>query len=136
MKWNDFQENISSSFRLLRRDGDFADVTLACEDGRTLEAHRIILSSSSKFFQKILKQNQHPHPFLYMRGLKSEQLEDLLNFCYFGEANILQKNFDSFMVLAEELQIIGLVNDNNDENRTHDLYVSSRARYKYAIETH
>ena len=105
VKWNDFQENISSSFRLLRRDGDFADVTLACEDGKTLEAHRIILCSSSRFFQKILKQNQHPHPFLYMRGLKSEEVENLLDFCYFGEASILQKILDSFMLFTEELQM-------------------------------
>ena len=118
VKWNDFQENISSSFRLLRRDGDFADVTLACEDGKTIEAHRLILSSSSPFFRKILKQNQHPHPLLFMRGLKSEELEGLLDFCYFGEANIAQTNLDSFMVLTEELQIMGLANHNDQKKTT------------------
>ena len=115
IKWNDFQENISSSFRLLRRDGDFADVTVACEDGKTFEAHRIILSSSSPFFQNILRKNQHPHPLVFMRGLTSKELEGLLDFCYFGEASILQNKLDSFMVLAEELQIIGLAN-HNDHN--------------------
>ena len=89
VKWNDFQDNISSSFRFLRRDGDFADVTLACEDGKTIEAHKIILSSSSYFFQKILRKNQPPRPLIFMRGLRSEELESLLDFCYFGEASVL-----------------------------------------------
>ena len=55
-----------------------------------------------------------------MRGLKSEELEGLLDFCYFGEASIAQKNLDSFMVLAEELQIMGLA-DHNDEKKTTDV---------------
>ena len=32
--------------------GDFTDVTLVCEDGE-LEAHRVILSASSPFFQRV-----------------------------------------------------------------------------------
>ena len=49
LKWNDFQANISSSFGELRSDKDFTDVTLACEDGTQLEAHKVILASSSPF---------------------------------------------------------------------------------------
>ena len=32
--------------------GDFTDVTLVCEDGE-LEAHRVILSACSSFFQRV-----------------------------------------------------------------------------------
>ena len=34
---------------------DFVDVTLACADGSTLEAHKVILSSVSTYFGDILK---------------------------------------------------------------------------------
>ena len=34
LQWNDFQDNIKSAFGNLREDNDFADVTLACEDGQ------------------------------------------------------------------------------------------------------
>ena len=44
LKWNDFQETIGISFRDLRDDKDFSDVTLACED-LELETHKVILSS-------------------------------------------------------------------------------------------
>ena len=51
LQWNDFQENIKSAFGNLREDNDFTDVTLACEDGQQVEAHKVILASSSPFFQ-------------------------------------------------------------------------------------
>ena len=43
LQWNEFQDVVSSSFGELRDDHDLADVTLACEDGKQVEAHKIIL---------------------------------------------------------------------------------------------
>ena len=40
LKWNDFESNVSTVFQELREDGDFFDVTLAC-DGQQLEAHKV-----------------------------------------------------------------------------------------------
>ena len=71
---NDFQDNIKSAFGNLREDNDFTDVTLACEDGQQVEAHKVILVASSPFFQKLLGRNKHPHPLIYMRGMKSEDI--------------------------------------------------------------
>ena len=55
LQWNDFRENISSAFEDLRQDKEFTDVTLACEDGQQVEAHKGVLVASSPFFQNILK---------------------------------------------------------------------------------
>ena len=107
LKWNDFQENIQSSFRRLRRDADFADVTLACEDGE-VDAHKVILSSCSPIFERLLKKNKH-HQLIFMRGLKVSQLMDLVDYIYQGEVNILQEELDGFLLLAEELQLKGLL---------------------------
>ena len=49
LQWNDFQDNIKSAFGNLREDRDFTDVTLACEDGQQVEAHKVILAASSLF---------------------------------------------------------------------------------------
>lgn len=40
LKWNDFTVNVASTFRDLHSRHDFVDVTLACSDGSTLEAHK------------------------------------------------------------------------------------------------
>jgi hypothetical protein len=55
LKWNDFTVNVASTFRDLHSRQDFVDVTLACSDGTTLDAHRVILSSVSTYFRDILR---------------------------------------------------------------------------------
>ena len=35
LNWNEFQEKVCIGFSALRKDSEFADVTLACEDGST-----------------------------------------------------------------------------------------------------
>ena len=114
LKWNDFQDNICSTFGSLREDTDFADVTLACEDGQQVEAHKVILAASSPFFQNLLKKNKHAHPLIYMRGVKSEDLVAILDFLYHGEANIYQENLDTFLAIAEELKLNGLTGGTED----------------------
>ena len=83
-------------------------MTLACEDGQQVEAHKVVLVASSPFFQNILKRNKHPHPLIYMRGVRPENLVAMVDFFYLGEANVNQENLDSFLLLAEELQLKGL----------------------------
>ena len=108
LQWNDFQENIKSAFGHLRGTTDFVDVTLACEDGQQIEAHKVILAASCPFFQRILKGNKHSHPLIYMRGVNSDDLTAIVDFLYYGEANVYQENLDNFLVIAGELQIKGL----------------------------
>ena len=108
VQWADFENNISASFGELRTNNDFADITLACED-RDFEVHKLILSASSPFFKSLLKRaNKQPHPMIYMRGVQAKDLEALLDFIYFGKANILQANLGSFLAIAEELKLKGL----------------------------
>ena len=108
LRWNDFQENINTVFRDLRKDLDFTDVTLASEDGQQVEAHKVILAASSPFFQNLLKKNRHAHPLIYMRGMKSEDLLAIIDFLYYGKASIYQENLDTFLNIAEEFQLKGL----------------------------
>ena len=108
LKWNDFESNIVSSFGELKSDKDFTDVTLACEDGRQVEAHKLILASSSPFLMDILKRIKHSHPLIYMTGTNSKDLVAILDFLYSGEANVSQENLETFLKLADELKLKGL----------------------------
>ena len=108
LQWNDFKENVNSAFGRLRDDTEFTDVTLACEDGQQMEAHKVILAASSPFFEKILQRNKHPHPLIYLRGFQSKDLHAILDFLYLGKANVFQENLDSFLAIAEQLKLKGL----------------------------
>ena len=100
----------------MRNDQDFADVTLVCEDGTQIETHRVILASSSPFFMEILKKNKHPHPMIYMRGLKAEVLVAMADFLYYGETNVNQESLEAFFGLAEGLRLKGLT-DSSAESK-------------------
>ena len=109
LQWNDFKDNVKTAFGNLRDDKYFTDVTLASEDGQQVEAHKMILAASSPFFQQVLERHKHPCPLLYMKGLKSEDLLAVVDFLYSGEANVEEDNLVSFLVIAEELQLKGLM---------------------------
>ena len=109
LQWNDFHENVKVAFQNLRSDKHFTDVTLACEDGQQVEAHKVVLASSSPFFQNLLEKNKHPHPLIYMKGLKFENVSTILDFLYSGQANVYEENLDSFLAIAEDLQLKGLM---------------------------
>ena len=109
LKWNEFQENTSSTFVALKEDTEFADVTLACEDGQQVEAHKVILSSSSLFFSNLLRKMKHPHPLIFMRGTNIDDLKAMVDFLYIGEAKVYQGNLGAFLALAEELKVKGLM---------------------------
>ena len=107
LKWNDFQENASLTFHNLWQDKNFTDVTLVCEDGH-IEAHKIILSAASQNFRKILNLLNNNHPLIYMRGLNLKELTDIVEFIYNGQLNVPQDDLNSFLKLAEELEVKGL----------------------------
>ena len=45
LQWNEIKENAKALFENLREDNDFTDVTLACEDGKQIDAHKVIFFS-------------------------------------------------------------------------------------------
>ena len=69
LQWNDFKENTTSVFGSLRENKDFADVTLAFEDGQQIVAHKVILVASSPLFKNILIGNKHSHSLIYLSRL-------------------------------------------------------------------
>jgi len=113
LRWNDFESNISTSFRELREDSEFFDVTLCCDNGTDIvPAHKVILAACSPLFRKILsRQKNQQNPFLYLKGIKLKELQAVLNFMYHGEVNVAQDSLNNFLAVAEELAVKGLTTD-------------------------
>ena len=64
---------------------------MACEDSQQVEAHKVILAASSPFFKSLLKKKKQPHPLIYMRKVKYDDLVAVVDFLYYGEANVPRK---------------------------------------------
>lgn len=66
LRWNDFQQCIKTTFTDLRDEGEFMDVTLSCDGGEQVKAHKVILSACSVTFRALLKKNPAQHPVIVL----------------------------------------------------------------------
>ena len=120
MKWNDFLANVSKSFRCLRQEKDFFDVTLVSEYEAHISSHKVVLSASSDFFKNILRKCQQNNPMIYLSGVNSKELNYVMNYIYDGEVELYQEELDTFLNVAQKLKIDGL-NNTNDGSEEEEL---------------
>jgi len=117
LMWGDFTSNLSLTVKDLRNDADFLDVSIACEDD-TIDAHKVILAAASPFFRNILRKNKHPHPYIYLNGVKLKDMKNLIDFMYNGEATVSHEDLDKFMSVAHDLKVKGLTRSDFSESST------------------
>ena len=115
LKWNDFQATVSNSFRNLRREKEYFDVTLVADDQTKISAHKLVLSACSDFFKSILSKNPHSHPLLYLSGVTSANLNLILDYIYQGEVQIYQDDMESFLEMSEQFKLVGLRSNDIDQ---------------------
>ena len=103
----DFNIFAEQTLKSLLQEADFSDVTLVCEDGALIRAHKVVLSSGSEFFRRLLLKNEHPCPLIYLR-LAAHHLHALVGFIYTGECRVEQSHIENFLGVARDLQVSGL----------------------------
>lgn len=116
LRWNTENSsglNLSEEFRELRTNSEYFDVSLNCAlttgGSKALRAHKIILSAYSAVFRDMFRQNPtKAEPAIFLKGVSSIDLSNLLDFMYNGEVNVSKANLSSFLSVAEELQVKGL----------------------------
>ena len=91
LQWKNYTPTASEAFQRLYEDLAFTDVTIACEDNKKIEAHKVILNLCSNLFSNILKDNPNPHPLIYLQGVLIDDLILLKTFMYKGKATVLKQ---------------------------------------------
>ena len=121
LRWKEFEPNITRSFKKLRHEEDFSDVTLMGDDFKPMSAHKVVLSSCSEYFKNVLHNSQkHSHPVLCLEGLRNADLTNILDYIYNGELNIYQEDLDRFLMIAQRLKLEGLIGQEEQINKTED----------------
>ena len=111
VSWETHSEHVRGILREMRTSNDFTDVTIICSDQIEVNAHRNILSAFSPTFRRIfLLDKCMNNPVIYLRGIRSEDIEPILQFIYLGETTIQQNRVQEFLTVAKELEIKDLVN--------------------------
>ena len=67
-----------------------------------------------------------------MRRVQSPDLVDIIDFLYYGEANVYQENLDSFLVIAEELELKGLKGKKSSDMEKEDIASAEHVEIKEA----
>lgn len=109
LNWNNFGENLSSLVKDFRNDKDFFDVTLLCEDGQLISANKFMLSCCSTFFKFVFKKAAQNNVVIYLKGVKGNQMNSILDFIYHGSTNVHENQLTTFLETANDLKIRGLV---------------------------
>jgi len=115
LNWDKHDINIKMALNSLRMDEHFSDVTLACGNCQ-FQAHKVVLSAGSSFFEQILKSFKHPSPLIYLKGVEAKHTELLLDYMYSGEVVIKQEELENFLKTGGELGVRGLIISGNEEN--------------------
>ena len=117
LKHSNFTSQYNAGFKELRSSRQLFDVTLATDGGEAIDAHKVILSAISPLFKQIILQSKnHNHPFIYLKGVKSEHLGVIVEFIYNGEAVVPANQLDKFLEVAQDLEINGLAYDEKNES--------------------
>ena len=111
-----FPEYLKNLLVDIQTSGDFADVTLVCDDQKQLRAHRNILSACSPVFKRILRINSSsPHSVIYLRGIRHEEMVSILHFVYLGQVTFSEDRMEEFLSVAKNLEIKELSNNIEQE---------------------
>uniref|UniRef100_A0A6P4FTK7 Broad-complex core protein isoforms 1/2/3/4/5 isoform X2 n=1 Tax=Drosophila rhopaloa TaxID=1041015 RepID=A0A6P4FTK7_DRORH len=137
LRWNNYQSSITSAFENLRDDEAFVDVTLACE-GRSIKAHRVVLSACSPYFRELLKSTPCKHPVILLQDVNFMDLHSLVEFIYHGEVNVHQKSLQSFLKTAEVLRVSGLTQQQAEDTHSHLTQIQNLANVgaRTPVNTH
>ena len=102
--WEPFLSYGKVMLRDLMETENFSDVILVSDDQHQFQVHKFILSSCSLVFKKILKNNPQ-NAIIYLRGIKHEELQSILEFIYFGETSIDNQRMAEFLRVARDLTL-------------------------------
>lgn len=113
LRWNNHQSNLLGVFSQLLRDESLVDVTLACSEGTTIRAHKVVLSACSSYFQTLFVDHPSRHPIVILKDVRFSELKTLVEFMYKGEVNVEYCQLQALLKTAESLKVKGLAEMTN-----------------------
>ena len=92
LTWVNYSQKLTESFHKFLTSEILCNVTLWVHDqcsssgasGASIKAHQAILSACSPWFEKILSQNQHPHPIIILKDVRYHDLKNIIRYVFTG----------------------------------------------------
>ena len=117
--WNNHSSEVFANIRSLQTNEALSDVTIICPNAKSsnsspvfFKAHKIILASSSFFFEHVLTtlvlSGNGPCLNLVMTDIEPAILKLVLKFVYEGEVDVESGQMSKFMAACKKLDLRGL----------------------------
>ena len=103
--WQGYRDTVSSSFGSLRTEAELCDIRLVSEEEEPVLAHKVVLSTCSKFFKALLGKLPGPNAVAYLGGVSTKHLQYVLDYIYLGEVNIAIEDVDEFLAHAKKFKL-------------------------------
>ena len=116
LKWTDYEDNVSSTLEKQNSSSFCSDLILVSDELVTFQVHKFVLSAFSPMIKELLLKNPHPRPLIYLKGIKKEELQSLLNLVYFGKTSFNNPDpgsKDMFVKVIEKFQLTGFEESSN-----------------------
>ena len=122
LSWNSYLNNFKTVIKDLHQVESLSDVTLVCNDGTEIMAHKFVLIGSSPVFRSMLYQSsQRDKTVVYLWGVSKSVLEWVLQFMYLGHTQVPPTKLQLFMDLAKDIKLRGMYHedapDDSEENQ-------------------
>ena len=110
LKWNDHHNSFFAIMNELCSAEVLTDVTLSCGD-QVFETHKLLLCVCSTYFRSILASDKSSaarngkHPIVFLKDVNPKHLEQLLQYMYHGEINVLQEDLAPLIETARALKV-------------------------------
>lgn len=107
LRWDNHQSSFTQTLSSDRSSGYYCDVTLTC-DSNFYNVHKLVLASCSDYFAKMFHYTEEKHPLIVLAVVDHEVLENLLDYMYEGQVDVLSSVLPDLLKTAGKLKIKGL----------------------------
>ena len=100
-----YSDNLKIMVQEMSKFDKFTDVTLVSDDKKQKRVHKFILCAFSKVFENIIENIPDKNSIIYLKGIKYQDLESVLDYIYHGETQVSLENFSEFLHEFRNIQI-------------------------------
>ena len=105
LNWSNFSDHLREMMHGMMKSNHLTDVTLVCDDKKPLAAHKLVLSACSPVFTRLINYLPQTRAVIYLKGIKHQEMQAVLEFMYLGATKIHQERIKEFLEVAKSLEM-------------------------------
>ena len=105
LKWPNHFQHLKSMITIMFKSIDSTtDVTLVCDDGKEINAHKVVLCASSNFLNNAISRNENLKK-ASLKGIQHQEMKSILEFMYLGVVKVSQDKINEWIYAAKILEV-------------------------------